>query len=396
MSTSKINIHLITHLTGFPYGTAAANRILMLGKALLNSGCFFKVYTNNIFVNTLSNDSQGIFEGIPFVNLHGATRLKNNKLIRSFLFLKGLIKLFPIIKRMNPKDDVVYIYAQGYAIIFNLIVLIICRWFGIKVVQEVNEWYHNDLNRKVEKYFTEGPILKLSTGAIVISENINSIVCKINSNLKTIVIPILGEPFNEEQSPNEKSVDRYCFWMGLVDGYIEDVIFIAKACGIAYQKGYRFEFAIAGSYKHESMKRIFNESSQYGFPKQNIHMLGYVSETELRKYCLNAYFYIIPLWDTERSSSRFPTKMASFMFSGKPLISCKIGASGKMLNDGENVLFYKPGDMQDLSEKIEIIFKNKAIYDKLCINSYKFAMQNFLYKNYSNPLIQYFKNIVAD
>jgi len=396
MSTLKINIHLITHLTGFPYGTAAAHRIRMVGKALLNSGCSFKVYTNNIFVNKLNNDSQGIFEGIPYVNLHGSTGLRHNKLVRSFLFIKGLIKLFPIIRRMKPKDDVVYIYAHGYAVIFNLIVLIICRWFGIKVVQEINEWYHNDLNRKAEKYFTEGPILKLSTGAIVISENIKSVVCKINSNLKTIVIPVLGEPFIDEQPSNDKIAEPYCFWMGLVDGYLEDVIFIVKACGIAYQKGYRFLFLISGSYSNESMNRIYNEASLAGFPERNIRLLGYVSETEIKNYCLNAYFYIIPLWDTERSSSRFPTKIASFMFCGKPLITCKIGAIGKMLNDGENVLFYQPGDIQDLSEKIVILFEEKEMYDKLCINTYDFAMQNFLYKNYGNSLHKYFENLISD
>lgn len=396
MSTLKISIHLITHLTGFPYGTAASHRIRMMGKAIINSGCSFKVYTNNIFVDTLNIDSQGIFEGIPYINLHGTTRLKQNKIVRSFLFIKGLIKLYPIIKNMKPKDDIVYIYARGYAFIFNLTVLIICKWFKIKVVQEINEWCHNDLGQKAEKYFLEGPILRLSTGAIVISENINLIVCKLNSDLKTIVIPILAEPFKNEHSPDLKIIDRYCFWMGQIDGYIEDVIIIVKACGIAYQKGYRFKFLISGSYSNESMNRIFNEASLSGFPKINICLLGYVSEAELKNYCLNAYFYIVPLWDTERSSSRFPTKIASFMFCGKPLISCKIGAIGKMLTDQENVIFYKQGDIQDLSEKIEILLEDKELYYKLCLNTFDFAMNFFYYKNYSNSLNEFFKNLIAD
>jgi glycosyltransferase involved in cell wall biosynthesis len=297
---------------------------------------------------------------------------------------------------MKPKQDIVYIYAHGYGFIFNLLVLFMCRRFKIKVVQEINEWYHNDIGLKIDKYFTEGPILKLSTGAIAISENIDSILSKINSNLKTIVIPVLGEPFIEEQSTIDINIARYCFWMGLVDGYIEDIIFIIKACGIAYQKGHRFTFVISGSYSLESMDRIFIEASLSGFPEKNIRLLGYISDAEMKNYCLNAYFYIIPLWETERSASRFATKMAIFMFCGKPLISCKIGAPGKLLNDGENVLFYQPGNMNDLSEKITNLLEDKKLYDKLCVNAYNFAMRNFFYKNYATALRDFFENIVCN
>jgi glycosyltransferase involved in cell wall biosynthesis len=395
MSSSKINIHLITHLTGFPYGTAAAHRIRMIGKALIDSGCSFKVYTDCIFVDTLNIDSHGIFEGIPYINLHRTTHLKQNKIIRSVLFVKGLINLFPIIKRMRPNYDVVYVYARGYVFIFNLFVLIICKYYKITVVQEINEWCHNDLGHKVEKFFFEGPILRLSTGAIVISENINSIVCKLNPDLKTMVIPVLSEPIGDGCITDVKDFGRYCFWMGQIDGYIEDVIFIVRACGLVFKKGYQFKLFISGSYNMESMNRIYSEASLFGFPKTNICLLGYVSEEELKNYCLNAYFFIVPLWDNERSTSRFPTKVASFMFCGKPLISCKIGSIGMMLDDLRNVLFYQQGDIRDLSEKIEIILGNKELYEKICQNTFKFAMKYLFYKNYSTSLNIFFKNLIS-
>jgi glycosyltransferase involved in cell wall biosynthesis len=387
----KLNINLITYLSGFPYGTATANRILMLGKAIINAGYSFNVYTNNIFVDKLNKDKTGIYEGIPFINLHGNTKPIENRIARSFFFIKGLSRFFIIVGKMNPKQDVVYIYAHGFGSLFTMLLLLWCKVFRIKTVQEFNEWYHNDLHKRIEKFFVEGPLCKLPEGAIVISENINSAIRKINPDLKTIVIPVLGEPY---PGKNSKKNGNYCFWMGLVDTYLEDVLLIIKACAFSRKNNHLIKLIICGPCSSKSAAIIKNEALKNELPETEIMITGYVNDKQLVDYYKNAYCFIIPLWNTERSSSRFPTKMASFMFSGKPVLTCKIGEPGNLLQDFENVVFFSPGDYKDLSEKIDQIMDDKELYEKLSFNSYAFASDHFLYSNYSEKLKTFFKGII--
>jgi glycosyltransferase involved in cell wall biosynthesis len=390
-----LRIHLITYLSGFPFGTAAANRIYMMGKAIMESGNEFRVYTNNIFSDDLNEETNGIYKGIPFRNLHGNTRPIKSRIIRSLLFLKGFIRFLLIIRKFDPENDIIYIYAHGFGSFFTMLLLLICKISGLKTVQEINEWYHNDLNKHIEKIFVEGPILKLSTGAIVISENINGKVKSINPEIETLVIPVLGEPFCYENN-HETDFSPYCFWMGLADTYLNDILLIIQACAKTWKKGYPIKLIICGPYKNSTLKKIENELISNGYPGTNIKMTGYVDDQSLIKYYLNAYCFIIPLWNTERSSSRFPTKMAAFMFSQKPLITCKIGEPGNILLNDENVLFFEPGDPDSLSGKIDKLFTDKALYDKLGQNASEFANQNFHYSNYSAKLNMFFKKLIAE
>lgn len=389
-----MNIHFVTHLSGFPYGTAAANRMRMIAKALIESGCNVKIYTNNVFVDNENKESKGVYENIPFSNLRGNTRLKQTKSIRILLFIKGLIRLFFIILRMKSRKDIVYIHAHGFGIIFNFFVIIFCKISNIKVVQEINEWYHNDLNNKIDKIFAEGFMLKHSHGAVVISDHIKNTISQIDPNFKTIVLPVLGEPFNSELFHTENISERYCFWMGLVNPYIEDVLLIIRSSGIAFKHGIKFTLVICGPYSQQNLIRIQNESLKAGIPTNNIRIMGYIKEQELFKLCINAHFFIIPLWNSERSTSRFPTKTAMFLFSGKPLITCKIGPLGKILTDNENVLFYNAEDKDDLAKKIEMLMKNEELHKSLSLNTYNFAMQNIHYKNYTYKLHHFFEDVV--
>jgi len=386
-------------MSAFPFDAAAAYRIRMIGKSLIKSGHSFDVYTNTIHYNSLNTDAKGQFDGIPYVYLHGTIELNRSFLIKWLLFVKGLFKLVHILFEFDKRKDIVYVYANGYNESFNLFVLLFCKLFGLKVVQEINEWQHNDLNQRWVKFLMEGPVTRWSDGVVAISHDIKEKVLICNPNLKTIVIPVLGD-FREVRSDEiiiQEVSDsiQYCFWMGLVDGYIQDVLFVINACARSFHDGVDLHVVIAGGFSEESKNRIIEEAEQCCFPVERIRLLGYVSEVQLDCWISRAKFFMVPMWISEKSKYRFPTKISFFMFAGKPLITCAIGELGRILEDKKNVLFFRPSDIDDASAKIKILFDDKRLYESISENTKLFANEKLCYTSYSDVFGDFFQDIIG-
>jgi glycosyltransferase involved in cell wall biosynthesis len=381
-----MRVNLITNLSGFPYGTATAKRINLVGKSILNSDIEFHVYTNGIQFDPYNTEVKGTHEGIPFEYLHEKSISKRlNKATKIWFFLIGCVNLLGIFRKFDKRIDIVYSYNHGN--LFNVYIIFLCKLFKIRIVQEINEWFHNDLNKKLEKRIMEGPLVKHCNGAIVISDAIKKNVLKINSNIKLLKIPVLEDFSLTNFDENHLDFDmKYCFWMGDVNSYLKDVLFIIKACAEVYKSGTSINFYVSGPYNIDAITKIHEIANLHDLPVKNIKMLGYISETELKKYCQEAFLFIVPLWDDERSKSRFPTKIATFMQVGKPVISCGIGEIANLLTDSKNVLLYREGDYYDLAMKIIKLFNDQTLYESISKESYIFASQQFNYLTYSQDL----------
>lgn len=386
-----MNINLITDILDFPNGTAGTMRVKMIGKSLMRSGCAFAVYTNALINNKFNKFPEGEFDGIVFKYLHGTTQLKKSKLIKLFLYIKGIYYLRKILSTKNNRTDIIYIYSHGS--IFNLITIILCKIYKLKIVQEINEWDSREKNFFLKTCIEEGPMIKYADAAIIISNNIKNEVEKLNAELKTFILPVLEDPlkFETDIRPIEES---YCFWMGQVDGYLDDILFMIKSCGLAFKGGKNFSLYISGSYSKQSLYKINEAAEKFGYPIAKIRLLGYIDEKELMHYTMLATFFIVPLWNNQKSFFRFPTKLSTFMFCGKPIITCKIGEVGRLLSDGINALFYNPGDEKDLCCKIIQLLEDDKLYTTLCDNSKRYANRKFSYLKYSKELHGFFYDII--
>jgi glycosyltransferase involved in cell wall biosynthesis len=181
--------------------------------------------------------------------------------------------------------------------------------------------------------------------------------------------------------------------MGDVDGYQNDVFFIIKACSYVHKMGIPLQFYISGPCNDDTFNKIKETANQFDFPIQQIKLLGYISEDELNTYCNNAFLFVVPLWDDERSKSRFPTKIASFMRAGRPVVTCNIGEISNLLTDSVNVLYYSEGDFKDLSLKMKRLFDDNELYERISNESYNFAAKYFNYLSYSNKIKLFLNNL---
>lgn len=58
------------------------------------------------------------------------------------------------------------------------------------------------------------------------------------------------------------------------------------------------------------------------------------------------------------SDASYPSKLAEFLATGKPVISVNVGEVSDYLKDGENSFLIEPGNVAELVNKLEYIFSN--------------------------------------
>ncbi len=89
----------------------------------------------------------------------------------------------------------------------------------------------------------------------------------------------------------------------------------------------------------------------------NIEFLGFKSGTELENIIKGARFTLIPsIWYDNLPN----TALESFQYS-KPVIASNIGSLPELVIDGENGYLFKPGDADDLKEKIMLLDNDEKI-----------------------------------
>ena len=79
---------------------------------------------------------------------------------------------------------------------------------------------------------------------------------------------------------------------------------------------------------------------------------------------LEAYDYagasalVAPLPDTERARARFPSKIADYLLSGRPVVSSRVGEVAELLRDGESAFLADPKDPDGLADALARALKS--------------------------------------
>jgi glycosyltransferase involved in cell wall biosynthesis len=100
---------------------------------------------------------------------------------------------------------------------------------------------------------------------------------------------------------------------------------------------------------------------------------------------------ISPLWNDQRSMARFPTKIASYLFAARPVLTCDVGETGKYLKDLENALFFEPGDESGLCQLMERCALDQSLANQIGREGYHLASGSFDFRRHSEKLNNLFE-----
>jgi len=353
---------------GFPFGTASTKRIRLIGRCLLSTEIPFHVWHIGPSPFEENKHREGEFEGITFEYISPSVNWPSNKGIRIIYYLWGCIQVFFRLLR-DRRKSVVYVYSQGDLI--NLWTLLLCRLMKIPAVQEVCEWWPGTVDGMYfKKWMYRNIMFRWSNGALPISHAIQDRILKIaGPDYPLCLLPVLVDPAENNSQIQEvlrpHPLASQFLWCGMVDGYKRDVLFLIDAMAeLKSSVGQKSHLRIVGPCTEKVRAELLSYAGSKNIVADRIDISGYVSDGELWEYCTQAVALLMPLWNDDRSLTRFPTKLGQYVAAGSPIVTAPVGEIKYFLSE-ETAIFYLPGDSKGLALVLDRLLTDPALGNRL-------------------------------
>lgn len=103
-----------------------------------------------------------------------------------------------------------------------------------------------------------------------------------------------------------------------------------------------------------------------------VELLGWISGENKDKAFKEASVFCLPSY-----AEGFPMAVLDAWAYGLPVITTPVGGIPDVAIDGENMLLFKPGDINTLAEKLDLIMSDESLRCKLSASSIKMAFEKF-------------------
>ena len=392
-----MQVHCICNGLGFPLGTASTQRIMLLGRALQESGTPFHVWhigTSFIPGNTLK---KGARDGVTWEYLSPAIDRPDNRLIRYFYFLYGALQL-PLRLWPARKNAKVLLYSDGG--LLHLWMIACCRMLGIPTAQECCEWWPGTPRQTLlNRWMYRSVIFRWSQGALPISRLIETRIRRsAKAGYPILRIPILVDPAEvmreKERAPQTPGSDQpYLFWCGVLDSYLPDALFLVRVLGcLSRGRINPPRLVLAGPCGEKTREALAEESAKAGLADGQLILTGFIEESEVFRLATHAQLSLLPLWDDDRSQSRFPTKLGLYAAAGRPVVASPIGEIPHFLEDDETALF-AAGDEAAWSRTILRLLEEEGLARKIAVGMEKKFLPQVEFRNFGPSLKSWFENL---
>jgi glycosyltransferase involved in cell wall biosynthesis len=135
-----------------------------------------------------------------------------------------------------------------------------------------------------------------------------------------------------------------------LDAYLQDAIIIIAA--LSELDTPRPDLVMIGRASPDAENAIRDAVRRANMQDTVVIQTEYIPSDALRSLYAGAEALLAPLHDDDRSKARFPFKIADYLLSGRPVVSCNVGEVARFLRDGETAFLCEPDDVQAFAFKI--------------------------------------------
>lgn len=388
---------------GLPIGYASSTRTQFISSAITEAGLEVDILLIKPSESTdeVKNTQIKFTLGEATVwYTSGTTTLSRNWLTRRYHSFVGLLNACKHIYTNKHITQSIIIYSRNIEII--IIVGIVAKICGVTSALELCEWPTtqpavNFISRLKKKLFCRHS-LKFVDGAIYISQFILSKITefekKNNKTIATFHLPILCDPveFISEVNPNvSNKMILYCgnlSYRALLDRTL-------KIMSKTIQKNILVNITVVGSSDNKEDLLHLKKTIQHYNLLNNVIIKGYVSRQELIELYSSAFAFLLPLEDVELSTARFPTKLAEYLLSGRPVIAPDTGEISFFLKNNVNFISPKENNETAFANCLTHLLSNPDLADKVGSEGKKIAINSFDYRRYTQLLSKWLIDLGA-
>jgi len=309
-------------------------------------------------------------------------QLKRNKyfLIRRYYKIK---KYFNVISFINNekkyKEPISAIILYTRSPLLMIYAKLLALYFSTLLILEVTEHPLYDFKKySLWKIFFPGAIYPFFNGFICISKSLHK-YCEQYKHTKASIIniPPLVDFVNFKGDFSIPIKDDYLLYSGSLTIHRDGIDNLIKSFHLVSKSYPSLKLVLGGKwYDEQTKKEIFHLVKTLQLDNKVI-FLNFLPKKEILAYIYNVKIFCVARNDNNQTSSAFPTKIAEYLFTGRPLLVTDVGDISDYLADGENVYLSEPGNPQTFANKIEYILNNYKIALNVAKAGKKIAKSSF-------------------
>lgn len=126
--------------------------------------------------------------------------------------------------------------------------------------------------------------------------------------------------------------------------------------------------------------------------EDKVKLLGFLNEKDMRECIRKSAFVILPsVWN-----DNCPYSIIETLSIGKPVIGTNMGGIPELVINNVNGLICRSNDVDDLKEKMHILFENDEFLEELGKNAKAMAKINYSKETYYNKLMKIYKEVLGE
>ncbi len=382
--------------SGFPYGLAEIQKIILISSAVVMKGCAVTVICKRAWHDKATQPTMkaaGNYEGIEYIYTAGTPFREPGFIGRNFLKIKGVINQVLLLRKMSKKnkiDAAILSTHNFYAILYYCT---LSKIFGFKTILNYVEFYSGVKNKwsnfdSLNYFLFDKYAPRVTDGVFIISEFLIDHLKKISPQKKYLKIPNLTdvERFNGIES---KQGDKYFLFCGAA-GYFEIIQFIINSFeGLNNTSAFLYLVINGHEFEKEEVRKYIDKSAC----KTRIRFLTKLTDRELSSYYLNAIALLIPLRDTLQDKARFPHKIGEYLASGSPVISTNYAEVKYYFKDMENMLIAESYDVDLFKDKMQFVLDHPNEARNIGITGKNIAFSQFDYRVNGDKIIKFINEL---
>ena len=391
-----MNITIILN-EAYPHGMAATNRIHLYAKRFVERGHDVEIVvprpTERHHTNALNFETKGEYEGVKFRYPINPVRSKSFLRRRFNDFISYFITVSYIFRKKRNTDILLIVDNRWYMII---ICKLFCMLFKSKFVLEISEFpfvfaTKGGLYKIYRKVYVNN-IFKLFNGLIVISDSLYAYFeDKINKKAKQIIVPIITNTSNFYRVPENSGEIVYT---GALTQFKDGIMDLLEGYTIFNGKSPGRKLVLMGDLNVSPDRDkvvAFIDKNQM---QKHIEITGYVDRPVMIDRMSNAAVLALAKPANKQSEHCFPTKIAEYLSTGKPVLTTTTGSIPQFLTDRKDSYLTEPNNPDALAKTLSDIFSNYEHAEIVGKNGRELAQIEFDYTAQVDRIILFFDELL--
>ena len=140
--------------------------------------------------------------------------------------------------------------------------------------------------------------------------------------------------------------------------------------------------------EEETIKEIIKENNL----EDRVKLLGFLNKKEMTEATRKCKFVVVPsIW-----YENCPYSILETLAIGKPVIGSNMGGIPELVNDNENGFIYQYDDVDELSNKMKLLFEDEKLVKAFSKKSKELAKENYSREKYYNDIMEIYEKVIKE